>query len=98
LLFRFKEKHGVEPTNYAEDHILNNPKTLQKQANQKNVCAFCFQGEQIFTGYEDGLICAWDSETNNLNAPLVGHSNRINALAAADSNFLFSASNDCTVR
>jgi len=30
LLFKFKEKNGVEPVNYAEDHILNNPKTLQK--------------------------------------------------------------------
>ena len=25
----------------------------------KNVCAYCFHGEFIFTGYEDGLICAW---------------------------------------
>jgi F-box and WD-40 domain protein 1/11/F-box/WD-40 domain protein 7 len=29
-LFKFKEKNQVEPVNYAEDHILNNPKTLQK--------------------------------------------------------------------
>ncbi len=25
----------------------------------KAVCAYCFHGEFIFTGYEDGLICAW---------------------------------------
>ena len=31
LLFKYKEKHGVQPVNYAEDHTLNSTKTLSKQ-------------------------------------------------------------------
>lgn len=62
------------------------------------MCSFCFVDTQIFTGYEDGLICAWDIESNNLNSPLIGHTNRINCLSKTDNNFVFSCSNDCTVR
>jgi len=56
-------------------------------------------GPLIFTGYEDGLICEWAIETGNLNFPMLGHSNRVNHLLAADTHdFIYSSSNDCTVR
>ena len=34
-------------------------KALKKQKQNKNVCAYCFHGNRIYTGYEDGLICCW---------------------------------------
>jgi len=56
-------------------------------------------GPLIFTGYEDGLICEWAIETGGLNFPMLGHSNRVNHLLAADAHdYLYSSSNDCTVR
>lgn len=62
------------------------------------MCCFCFNGPKIFTGYEDGLICSWDIDTQELNQPLIGHTNRINFITSTEGDFIFSAANDCTVR
>ena len=59
----------------------------------------------MFSGYGDGLICVWDinrlqpNDSNSLSIPLLGHTNKINALEAVEPiGKLFSASNDCTMR
>jgi WD40 repeat protein len=60
---------------------------------------------KIYTGYEDGLICSWsiptdksDDKKSELIAPLIGHTNRINAIVGTDTKFIITTSNDCTVR
>ena len=40
----------------------------------------------------------WEIESGTLADPLIGHTNRINFITSTDGNFIFSASNDCTVR
>lgn len=57
----------------------------------------------MYVGYGDGVICFWEI-TNNLTKvtakelkPLLGHTNKINHLAHGN-NYLFSSSDDCTVR
>lgn len=87
-----------EVPNYAEDHVLNTEKALKKQREQKNVCCFCFHDDKTFTGYEDGLICCFDVPGGELVTPLIGHTNRVNCICSTDSDRIFSASNDCTVR
>lgn len=84
--------------NYADEHVLNTDKVLKKQREQKNVCCFCFYDDKTFTGYEDGLICCYDVSKGELINPLIGHTNRINSIVATDSERIFSASNDCTIR
>jgi WD40 repeat protein len=84
--------------NYAEEHVLNTEKVLKKQREQKNVWCFCFYDDKTFTGYEDGLICCYDVSKGELINPLIGHTNRINSIIATDSERIFSASNDCTIR
>lgn len=64
----------------------------------KNVCCFCFNGPNIFTGYEDGLLCSWDGESSEIIFPMIGHTNKINCIAATEKDQIFTASNDCTVR
>jgi WD40 repeat protein len=63
-----------------------------------SVCCFCFNGESIYTGYEDGLLCSWDGESGNILFPMIGHTNKINCIAATDNDTIYTASNDCTVR
>ena len=87
-----------ELQNYSEDHVLNTEKALKKQKEQKNVCWFWFYDDKAFTGYEDGLICCYDVSKGELINPLIGHTNRINIIVATDSEKIFSASNDCTIR
>ena len=56
---------------------------------------------KIYTGYEDGLICSFSTQAEDRNwflAPLIGHTNRINAMIATKTNFLITTSNDCTCR
>lgn len=64
----------------------------------KNVCCFCFNGTNIFTGYEDGLLCSWDGDSGDILFPMIGHTNKINCIAVTDNDQIFTASNDCTVR
>ena len=65
----------------------------------KSVCCFCFDGPNIFTGYEDGLLCSWDGESGEIIFPMIGHTNKINCIAATENgNYIYTASNDCTVR
>ena len=52
---------------------------------------------KFFTGYEDGLIICWDQQ-GNLEVPLIGHTNRINAIIGTNTDYIMTASNDCTVR
>ena len=89
-------------------------KALKKQKQNKNVCAYCFHGNRIYTGYEDGLICCWRVDVRHGARlvspalpfpqdgerfnPLIGHTNRINFITSTDGERIFSASNDCTVR
>lgn len=97
--------------NYSEEHVLNTEKALKKQRQQKNICCFCFWDEKVpqlqnnsgtfnlvFTGYEDGLICCYEVPSGEIITPLIGHTNRINAISSTDSGRIFSASNDCTIR
>lgn len=44
------------------------------------------------------MICSWDIDSGELNAPLIGHTNRINYIASNEGDFIYSAANDCTVR
>lgn len=37
-------------------------------------------------------------ESSQLNIPLIGHTNKINYITSTEKEFIFSASNDCTVR
>lgn len=94
-LFKFKD-HQMEVINYAPEHILNTQNALNRNRDNKYVCCFCFQDKMIFTGYEDGLICSWDHQSNFV-APLIGHTNRINCIVST-SDTIVTASNDCTVR
>lgn len=70
---------------------------MQRQRNNRFVTCFCFMNEKIYTGYEDGLICSF-STNNEFLTPLIGHTNRINAILATPTNYLITTSNDCTVR
>lgn len=95
----FLLKYAIdELPNYSEDHVLNTEKALKKQREHKNICWFWFLGEKTFTGYEDGLICCFDVQVGELISPLIGHTNRINCICSTDSDRIFSASNDWTVR
>ena len=85
-------------TNYVEDHVLNSEKALANQREMKSPCTFCFQAENIYTGYEDGLIVCYLMPEGNISNLLVGHTNRVNCLAVTDNDQLFSGSNDCTIR
>jgi len=87
-----------DPPNYAEDHVLNTEKALKKQRQNKNVCCFCFFDEKVFTGYEDGLICCYEVPGGEVITPLIGHTNRVNSICSTDSERIYSASNDCTIR
>jgi F-box and WD-40 domain protein MET30 len=51
----------------------------------------------VFVGYEDGLITCWDVGTKLFCYPMIGHTNRINALDRVGEH-LYSSANDCTVR
>jgi WD40 repeat protein len=85
--------------NFSEDHVLNTTKALKKQQQMKNVCCFSFCEAKIYTGYEDGLICSWKADTGEILFPMIGHTNKINCITGTEgSPFIFSASNDCTVR
>ena len=95
-LFKYKDNQ-MDIVNYAPDHVLNTPGALQRQRNNRFVCCFCFCKQKIYTGYEDGLICSFSQESE-LIAPLIGHTNRINAIVATDTQFIITTSNDCTVR
>ena len=108
-LYHFKEDYGPLQ-NFVPDHPLNTDVYKKKLLNQDDVTAFCFFRNQqiaqyIFTGYGDGLICAWDvsslqpSELPPDSMPLIGHTNKINHLEAVPQlGKLFSCSNDCTMR
>jgi len=65
------------------------------------VTCFCFSGNNMLTGYSDGLIVNWKEdgmETPDME-PYLGHTNRINHLMITPQSLtLFSASNDCTIR
>lgn len=87
----------MQIVNYAPEHVLNTPGALQRQKNQRFVCCFCFKNKTIYTGYEDGLICSWD-HNGQLISPLIGHTNRINAILSTETSFIITTSNDCTVR
>lgn len=95
-LFKYKD-HQNEIVNYAPEHVLNTPGAKQRSKNQKFVCCFCFKHNKIYTGYEDGLIIAWDQQ-GELVYPLIGHTNRINVILGTETNYLITTSNDCTVR
>ena len=108
-LYHFKEDYGPLQ-NFVPDHPLNTDAYKSKLLNHDDVTAFCFFRNQqiaqyIFTGYGDGLICAWDvsslqpSELPPDSMPLIGHTNKINHLEAVQQlGKLFSCSNDCTLR
>lgn len=51
----------------------------------------------MFLAYEDGLITCWDMATKMFLFPMIGHTNRVNALESANT-FIYSSANDCTVR
>lgn len=87
----------MDIVNYAPEHVLNTPGALQRQKNNRFVCCFCFYKAKIYTGYEDGLICSWD-QNSSFEAPLIGHTNRINQIIGTNTDFIITASNDCTVR
>lgn len=60
----------------------------------------------MFSGYGDGLICAWDIgpiySTDDFEPemiPMLGHTNKINEIRVVPQyNRIFSASDDCTLR
>jgi len=51
----------------------------------------------VFLAYEDGLIACWDLTTKRFLFPMIGHTNRVNALESVQSH-VYSSANDCTVR
>jgi WD40 repeat protein len=72
---------------------------VKRKVQSTFLTSFAFMGPLIFTGYEDGLICEWSIESGKLNFPMLGHSNRVNhLLSSVTHDFLWSSSNDCTVR
>lgn len=91
----------MEIVTYPAEQVLNTPGAMQRQRNNRFVVCFCFMHEKIYTGYEDGLICSFstqEKENNWFLGPLIGHTNRINAIIPTETNFLMTTSNDCTVR
>lgn len=100
-LFRFMDNQ-TEIKNYSKDHVLNTPAALKRNQDNNWVCTYCFSYQKIYAGYEDGLICCWNVQTqreeDNMVTPLIGHTNRITCLILIETGFLISASNDCTVR
>lgn len=76
---------------------MNTPMALAIQNKIHNVCCFCFAGNKIFAGYEDGLICSFNNEGNKFDFPMLGHTNRINAMLA-NGEQLITTSDDCTIR
>jgi WD40 repeat protein len=91
-------KYASEKKDVKDDP--NDPmRGVKRKIQSVFLTSFAFMGPLIFTGYEDGLICEWAIETGALNFPMLGHSNRVNHLLAADTHdFIYSSSNDCTVR
>jgi WD40 repeat protein len=111
-----------EKINYSTSNVLNTPAALKrmqeyprpndptKPFNEPNrgVCAYGFltAHEVILAGYEDGLICAFDSRNFGGDAhhdrfmfPLIGHTNRINAIVdGPTTDQIITLSNDCTLR
>ena len=70
---------------------------LPEKKQQQFATCFCFAENYIFVSYEDGLITAWEVGTKKFLYPMIGHTNRINALERIEK-FLYSSANDCTVR
>lgn len=70
---------------------------MPEKKQQQFATCFCFAENHIFVSYEDGLITAWEVGTKKFLYPMIGHTNRINALERIEK-FLFSSANDCTVR
>ena len=91
----------MEIVTYPAEQVLNTPGAMQRQRNNRFVVCFCFMHTKIYTGYEDGLICSFSTQAQDNNwfiGPLIGHTNRINAIIPTDSHYLMTTSNDCTVR
>jgi WD40 repeat protein len=61
------------------------------------ITCYFFHQEKVYTGYEDGLICAWD-QTGGILEPLLGHTARINCFEAISKLLIVSGSNDRTIR
>ena len=108
-LYHFKDPDGSQPTNYTPDHPLNTDLYKKKLMIADDVTTFCFYSDQLrqlmFSGYGDGLICVWNTNSLQPNeesipsVPLIGHTNKINHLEAVEAlEKLFSSSNDCTLR
>ena len=85
--------------NYSSEHVLNTASAMKKQIENKGVCAYMLLSpELVVAGYEDGLLCIFNKESL-LVGPLLGHTNRINAIVEGPtSEQIITLSNDCTVR
>ena len=108
-LDHFRSAIGEPVDDLSSDNPLNTDVYKKKLLNGEDVTSFCFFSDSIhqimFSGYGDGLICAWDvntlvpGEDDYESAPMIGHTNKINHLeAVSEICRVFSCSNDCTLR
>lgn len=106
---QFRSLIGEPVDNLSLDNPLNTDVYKKKLLSGEDVTSFCFFSDSIqqvmFSGYGDGLICAWDvntlvpGEDDYGSAPMIGHTNKINHLeAVSEIRRVFSCSNDCTLR
>jgi len=102
-LYEIKEAIG-KITDYSEDNPLNTASYKKKNNEDDDVTAFCFQGDRMFSGYGDGLICFWDLQNHKGPGcppmlPLIGHTNKVVHIEAIEGfEKIYSSSNDCTLR
>ena len=99
---RFKDpKLEEEKKNEFDEHLYNEGplQGLPKRLRHDFPTCIAFCGPLVLSGYEDGLITCWNIENGQFNFPMIGHSNRVNAMLASESHqFIYSSANDCTVR
>ena len=92
-LVNYAEKSPFNETD-AEESTLED---LNRSRAGRFITCYFFHEERVYTGYEDGLICAWD-QAGGVLEPLLGHTKRISCFEAISKLLIVSGSNDKTIR
>lgn len=78
---RFPDGQSANHLTADDREDTNNP-LAGLQPKKQHIFVTCFQyaGTFVFLAYEDGLIACWDLTTKRFLYPMIGHTNRVNAL------------------